>query len=87
MTLRRLKGRAVSVRVLTTYGGLEAQLHSFLTSALAEGEVSFKPRPFYRRRTNRQHQMTRIRRGHTDRSFGDETDLLHQLELLSRYTE
>jgi hypothetical protein len=48
MTLRRLKGRAVSVRALTTYGGLEAQLHSFLTSALADSEVSFKPRPLYR---------------------------------------
>jgi len=48
MTLRRLKGRAVSVRALTTYGGLEAQLHSFLTSALADSEVSFKPRSLYR---------------------------------------
>ena len=48
MTLRRLKGRAVSVRALTTYGGLEAQLYSFLTSALADGVVSFKPRPLYR---------------------------------------
>jgi len=48
MALRRLKGQAVSVRALTTYGGLEAQLHSFLTSALNDGDVSFKPRPLYR---------------------------------------
>jgi hypothetical protein len=34
MTLRRLKGQAVSVCGMTTYGGLEVQLHSFLTAAL-----------------------------------------------------
>jgi hypothetical protein len=60
MTLRSLKGQAVSVRAMTPHGGLEVQLRSFLTSALDDGEVSFNPWPLSPRGTNRQHQLTKM---------------------------
>jgi hypothetical protein len=56
------------------YGGVDVQIHIFLTSELARGVVSFTPRPLYHRRKSPQYPLDRTLGGSQSRTGGLEEE-------------